>query len=196
MWNRLIYLATIALLFTVVPVLAQSQQHDATNPGQMVVQEPGTSSTQVVHPLPPSPRHFYRLDFVLREMDDGKPLNQRTFTMSVSADPADTRERTWWNLRAGTRLPVRDPNGTNYVDVGVNLDITARDAENALQLEVTAEISSVVTEAGSNTAPPIRQLKVKGAVFAPLGKQTLVFTAEDPASRHQFELQVTPVRAR
>ena len=115
MWNRLIYLATIALLFTVVPVLAQSQQHDATNPGQMVVQGPGESSTQVVHPLPPSPRHFYRLDFVLREMDDGKPLNQRTFTMSVSADPADTRERTWWNLRAGTRLPVRDPNGTNYV---------------------------------------------------------------------------------
>jgi len=64
-----------------------------------------------------------------------------------------------------------------------------------LQLEVTAEISSVATEAASNAAPPIRQLKVKGAVFAPLGKQTLVFTAEDPASRHQFELQVTPVRA-
>lgn len=196
MWNRLTYLATIALLFTVLPVLAQSQQHDATNPSQLVVREPGESSTQVVHPLAPSPRHFYRLDFVLREMDDGKPLNQRTFTMSVSADPADTRERTWWNLRAGTRLPVRDPNGTNFVDVGVNFDLAAKDADNALQLEVTSDISSVATETASNTAPPIRQLKVKGAVFAPLGKQTLVFTAEDPASRHQFELQVTPVRAR
>jgi hypothetical protein len=196
MWNRLTYFATIAFLFTAVPVVAQSQQHDATNPSQVVVQSPGESSTQVVHPLAPSPRHFYRLDFVLREMDDGKPLNQRTFTMSVSADPADTRERTWWNLRAGTRLPIRDPNGTNFVDVGVNLDLAAKDGDNALQLEVTAEISSVATEAASNTAPPIRQLKVKGAVFAPLGKQTLVFTAEDPASRHQFELQVTPVRAR
>jgi hypothetical protein len=192
--NRLTYLAMMALLFVTVSKATHAQQTDSSE--QPKVQQFGGSPNQIVHLPAPPPRHFYRLDFVLREMDDGKPLNQRTFTMSVSADPADTRERTWWNLRAGTRLPMRDPNGTNYVDVGVNLDITARDADNALQLEVTAEISSVATEAASNAAPPIRQLKVKGAVFAPLGKQTLVFTAEDPASRHQFELQVTPVRAK
>jgi hypothetical protein len=196
MWNRLTYLATIALLFTVVPIFAQSQQHDATTPSQMVVREPGESPTQVVHPNAPSPRHFYRLDFVLREMDDGKALNQRTFTMGVSADPADTRERTWWNLRAGTRLPVSDQKGTNFIDVGVNLDVTAKDADNALQLEVTSEISSVATDAAPNTPPAIRQLKVKGAVLAPLGRPTIIFTADDPASRHQFELQVTPARAK
>jgi hypothetical protein len=196
MRNRSIHLVMMLLLLAAVSPAAKAQQSDTTSSEQPKVQQFGGPPNQVVHLAAPSPRHFYRLDFVLREMDDGKPLNQRTFTMSVSADPADTRERTWWNLRAGTRLPVRDPNGTNYVDVGINLDLTAKDADSALQLEVTAEISSVATEAASNTAPPIRQLKVKGAVFAPLSKQTLVFTAEDPASRHQFELQVTPVRAK
>jgi hypothetical protein len=196
MRNRWIYLAMTLLLFATVSRPASSQQQGTNTSSQPEVQQVGGSSSQVVHTAPPLARHFYRLDFVLREMEDGKALNQRTYNMSVSADPADTRERTWWNLRAGNRLPVRDPNGTNYVDVGINLDLTARDADNALQLEVTSEISSIATETASNTAPPIRQLKVKGAVFAPLGRQTLVFTAEDPASRHQFELLVTPTRVK
>lgn len=182
----------VTLLMTSLTSLAQKNEgasHDSSA-------ATSDASSSVAHPGVPAPRHYYRLDFVLRETDEGKLVNQRAFMMNVSADPAETRERTWWNLRAGTRMPVRDPNGTNFVDVGVNIDLTAKDAENALQLEVTAEISSVPTEPGGSTPPPIRQMKVKGAVFAPLGKQTMVFTTEDPGSRHQFELQVTPVRTR
>jgi hypothetical protein len=190
---RLLVMSLLTTLL-IASCLAFAQQRDEGS-GRETVVTPNEASPQLVRPAALTPRHFYRLDFVLRETDEGKPVNQRAYTMNVSADPADNRERTWWNLRAGTRLPVHDPNGTNFVDVGINFDITAKDAENALQLEVTTEISSVPTESGS-TPPPIRQMKVKGAVFAPLGKQTMVFTTEDPGSRHQFELQVTPVRTR
>jgi hypothetical protein len=189
---RLFVCFVIAASLMSLPGAAQSND---SNSAQQVVKA-GESSSQVVHALSQTPRHFYRLDFVLRETGDDKTISQRSFTMNVSADPQEGRERTWWNLRAGTRLPVRDPNGTNFVDVGVNLDITAKDADNALQLEITAEISSVPTEPGASIPPPIRQMKVKGAVFAPLGKPTTVFTTEDPGSRHQFELQVSPVKTR
>jgi hypothetical protein len=194
MRNRLIHFVTVAVLLVATPRLVQSQQNDATSPDTESSKKAAEVSSLVSRLAAPAPKHFYRLNFVLRETDEGKVLNQRGFIMSVSADPADSHERNRWNLRAGTRLPVRDPNGTNFVDVGVNLDVWAQDADNGLQMEVTSEISSVATESATGGAPPIRQVKVRGAVFAPLGKSTMVFTAEDPASRHQFELQVTPVR--
>ena len=168
-------------------------QEKGTSSDATSVEKPSDNSSQIVHAPAPVPRHFYRLDFVLRETESSKLINQRAFTMNVSADPTDSRS-TWWNLRAGTRVPIREPNGTNYVDAGVNIDLCAKDAENALQLEITADISSLPAEPGGTMPAAIRQIKVKGAVFAPLGKQTMVFTTEDPGSGHQFELQVTPVR--
>lgn len=187
------FLLAIFAAVLIAPLHAVPQQNNERSSHDSV-QAPGDASPSVLHPMPAEARHFYRLDFVLREMEQGKLINQRAFTMNVSADPAGGRERTWWNLRAGTRFPVRNPNETNYVDVGVNLDITAKDAEDALQLELTAEISSLATDSGTNAPPSIRQIKVKGAVFAPLGKPTVVFTTEDPGSKHEFQLQVTPVR--
>jgi hypothetical protein len=180
MRNRLVHLAVVCAVLGAGPVYSLCQQSE-TNPNN------------VVAALAQAPKRYYKLDFVLKESNEGKVVNQRLFNMSVSADPAGSHEHSWWNLRAGTRLPVRDPNGTNFVDVGVNLDVAARDADNGLQLDVTTEISSVATEETAGP-PPIRQVKVKAAVFSPVGKPTTVFTAEDPVSRHQFELEVTPTR--
>ena len=185
------------LFLAVVLSLASSllaQQRDAGSAKDVVTLI--DNSPQVVHVAPPTPRHFYRLEFVLRETGEDKLLSQRTFTMNVSADPQESHERTSWSLRAGTRLPVHDPNGANYVDVGVNLDLSAKDSDNALQIDVTSDISSAAPEASGGTPPAFRMLKVRSAVLASLGKPTTVFTAEDPGSRHQFELQVTATRAK
>jgi hypothetical protein len=141
-------------------------------------------------------RQYYKLSFVLRETDQGKVLNQRTFTMNIAADaPQTDKPPAWWNLRSGTRVPITDSKGiTTYIDVGVNLDVRAVDVAGGLQLEVTSEISSAGTETGGGGAPPIRQVKVRSAVMAVVGKATMVFMADDPASQHRFELEVTPVR--
>jgi hypothetical protein len=192
MRTRLLFLTLIFSLISTCQVLAQ--QHNSGS-GQAVV-SPADNSPYVVHAAPLVPRHFYRLDFVLRETGEDKLLSQRSFTMNVSADPEDGHEHTSWSLRAGTRVPTHDPNGTNYVEVGVDFDLSAKDADNALQIEVTSAISSIASESAASGPAPIRSLKVKAAVLAPLGKPTTVFTAEDPSSRHQFELQVTAVRAK
>lgn len=185
---RLFHLAIMAVLVAAVSRPAISQDAPA--------QPAAESSAKVAQLAPSAPKHYYKLNFVLRETDDGKLVNQRAFTMNIAADAPQAKNPMWWNLRSGTRVPVADTKGgTNYVDVGVNLDLRAFDASDGLELEVTSEISAAGT-AMANTAPPIRQVKVRSAVRLAAGKPTTVFTADDPASQHRFELEVTPARDR
>ena len=134
---------------------------------------------------------------MLRETDEGKLLNQRTFTLNISAEPPHVGgvPPEWWNVRSGTRVPISG--SINYLDVGVNLDVRAEEVPEGLQMQITSEVSSLGTENGAGTsAPAIRQVKVRSAVQAPIGKPIVVFTADDPASKHRFELEVTPMRER
>jgi len=162
-----------------------------------------------------APKHYYRLSYVLRESDEGKLINQRSFVVTINpegeASSDASHDAKWWSLRAGTRVPYASgpqdgPKTYNYADVGMDLDSRGYDSGDALQLEVSAEIKSLGSEgptpsvpqpAGSLVSPPvIRQVKVHSAVLAPFNKPTMVFTADDPATKHRFELNVTPVRER
>jgi hypothetical protein len=123
----------------------------------------------------------------LKESDEGKVVNQRNFLLTAS-----TGERYSSRMRAGSRFPVRDADKTNYLDVGVNVDTRLEDGPEGLEMEVTAEISSAGTEVStSGAAPVIRQVRTNAqAVVAP-NKPTMLFTIDDPASHHRFELEVT-----
>jgi hypothetical protein len=183
MRTRLVYFAIIAVLLAAAPRLAVSQQ-ESTESKTAIAQQP-------------APKHYYKINFVLRETDEGKVLNQRIFSMEISAEAprANGVPLEWWNMRSGTRVPVSGSKDVNYIDVGVNLDVRAEEVAEGLQMQITSEISSVGTES-VGSAPAIRQVKVRSAVLAPIGKATVVFTADDPASKHRFELEVTPARER
>ena len=135
-----------------------------------------------------APKHFYRLNFALKESDEGKVINQRSFAMSAS-----TEGSSWRNMRAGTRLPLAGTNSkdVNYIDVGVNIDTRIQDSGDGLAMDVTTDISSAGTENNSGAPPVIRQVKVRSEALVPIGKPTTLFMADDPASRHRFELEVT-----
>src|SRR5664279_1471994 len=138
---------------------------------------------------PNPPRHFYRLTYVLKELDEGKMVNQRSFALAGS-----TGERYTSRMRAGSRFPVREGDKTNYLDVGVNIDNRLEDTPEGLAMDLTAEISSAGTEAAtSGGAPVIRQLKTNVQAAVAPNKPTLLFTIDDPASHHRFELEVTAV---
>jgi hypothetical protein len=167
--------------------------------GPALVAQQAPSESKTSPSEPPLQKHFYKLTFRLRESDDAKVVNQRDFILNISAAPVHVGgvPPDWWNVRSGTRIPVavtnKEGKDFNYVDVGVNLDVRAEEAPDGLQLQVTADISSVAGEGGlGSNAPAVRQVKVRSAVVAPVGKPTLVFTADDASSRHRFELEVTP----
>lgn len=191
MRNQSVFFAALAVMLVALTGVGIAQQNRASTPQADTGKSLPETNTRI-DPMA-APKRYYRLDFVLRESDEGKLLNQRTFTMNIAADPPQAEKSKEWSLRSGTRLPVPDSKGMiTWVDVGVNLDVRAFDQPNGLQMEITSDISSAAT-VSANTAPPLRQVKVRSAVMAPLGKPTVVFTADDPASKHQFELQVTPV---
>ena len=98
-------------------------------------------------------------------------------------------------IRYAVSIPDSKGAGISYVDVGVNLDLRAVEFGDGLQVEVTSEISSAPVDGGPGAAAPvIRQVKVRSALWAPMGKPSMVFTADDASSKHRLRLEVTPVR--
>jgi hypothetical protein len=144
---------------------------------------------EVMTPKPPAPRHFYKLTYVLKEFDEGKVVNQRDFVLTCS-----TGDRYASRMRAGSRIPVGLPDKFSYIDLGINLDSHLEDEPDGLVLEVTAEISSPASEqSASSVSPAIRQMRTNALALVPLNKPTMLFTVDDPASRHRFQLEVTAV---
>ncbi len=173
-WRHLLTIAVLAFSSQ----LLMGQQAPSTSPETQSTQQPAV------------PAHYYQLKFVLRESNDGKVLTERSYSLGVAT--AAAFERDWWSLRAGTKVPA----GSNYVDVGVNIDVRTMEVGSELQLRVKADISSLPTDAGSANPPLplLRQMRVEEAVLVPVGKPTVIFVGEDPNSKHRFELEVTPVR--
>jgi hypothetical protein len=125
---------------------------------------------------------------VVRESDQGKVLSQRSYSLGVAAAGV-TESRDWWSLRAGTQVPAAN----SYAGVGFNIDVRAEDVGSALQLRLKADLSSLASDAGNTNLPPIRQMRVEEAVLVPVNRPTVVFNAEDPGSKHQFQIEVTAV---
>jgi len=152
-----------------------------------------------------SPKHCYALNYVLKELDGSRVINQRSYVLNTFASSTGGD---WSRLRVGNRVPVftrsQEKSSGNtvsdfsYIDLGVNIDNRLREAGDALALEVTAEISSVAGEPGGSVGPPQTVRQVKGTAMSLItpGKPSVVFSADDPGSQHRFELQVTatPVR--
>ena len=153
-----------------------------------------------------APKHCYALNYVLKELDGTKVINQRSYVLNTFV--SDKGGGDWTRLRVGNRVPVfghsqeKSSASTvtdfNYIDIGVNIDNRLREAGDALALEVTADISSVAAETASGVGPPptVRQVKGTAASLITPGKPSVIFSADDPGSQHRFELQVTATSVR
>jgi len=134
--------------------------------------EPAHASTE--------PAHYYRLDFLIQELDTGgKVVNTRSYSATASADPNKKYDPTF--IRTGSRIPV----GAQYIDIGVNIDAhDVRPIGHELAMNLSAEVSSLSAVSGSgqsassSTMPVIRQNKWQGTVLIPLGKPTVVFSSD------------------
>jgi hypothetical protein len=138
------------------------------------------------------PSKFYKLDFVVKEVEGAKVLNARSYSVTVSLDRS-------CSIRTGGQVATQTaPMGTipqfNYREVGVNIDCHhVREAANGLSLDVNADVSSVLQEP---TAPPpsppvTRQNRWSSTVIVPLKKPTVVFSSDDVASKRQMQLELT-----
>lgn len=134
----------------------------------------------------------YRLDFSVNEIEDGKKMNTRQYSMNLNAEDAN-------EIKIGTRVPVEAKQGEfQYLDVGTNIWSRIGERSNGLALSVRAEISNfAMPDQQTQTARPVlRQLSIKASTVAQLGKPMIVGSVDDPNSKRQFQLEVTVTKLR
>ena len=157
--------------------------------------------------------HYYRLDFVLREVgEDGKVANSRAYSIIVGGYDKNPGQLAPASIRTGSRIPVGTKGNFEYRDIGVNIDCrevhlvpdTGRAVSaDEIALRVGAEISSIAdvsaatSQISSDGTPPIlRQNKWDSFVMLPLNKPTVLYSSDNVSSKGklQLELTATPVK--
>lgn len=143
-----------------------------------------------------APAKFYKLDFVVREMEGGKVLNTRAYSM-ITSDKEKINDHS--EIRTGSKVPYSthaDGSQYTFLDVGVSFDcyhmVETRDT---MSLVLVADISSVVQEPASPSAPTrppvVRQNKWNSGVIVPLKKPTVVFSSDDLTTKRQMQVELT-----
>lgn len=140
----------------------------------------------------PDSARFYKLDFVVKEVEGGKTVNSRSFSamQQVQMPGGNTAPS---SIRAGGRVPVSSGsnNQFQYYDLGVNIDARdLRETSADLSVNLTVDISSIAQETPS-AVPVVRQNKWSGAVLVAPRKPTVVFASDDVSSKRQLQLELT-----
>jgi hypothetical protein len=147
---------------------------------------------------------YYRLDFVVKEVEDGKVINGRSYSIIMQSG-----ERSNAQIRTGNRVPVTMAGADSkvqYFDVGVNIDCRPAapasmertdfiqlESEGRLALTISAEVSSIAgsQEAAPASPPIVRQNTWSANVVIPIKKPTMVFSSDDATSKRKMQLEVT-----
>jgi hypothetical protein len=136
----------------------------------------------------------YRLDFSVNEVEDGKKVNSRQYSMNLKGAGGSNE------VKIGTRVPVEPKQGEfQYLDVGTNIWARLDDHNGQIDLMTRAELSNFAIPdqgEGHSSRPLIRQLKIESSTLAVLGKPMIVGSVDDPNSKRQFQLEVTVTKLR
>lgn len=140
----------------------------------------------------------YRLNFVLKESDDGKLINTRSYSMVLDSGAQRGQgypQPSSGEIKAGSRVPLNGEKGITYMDVGVNL--WARLAvmqSGGLILSNNTEISSLAAPdmaRSEGPGPMVRSMRSSTTCEVPVGKPFVLNELDDPISKHHFQLEVT-----
>ena len=123
------------------------------------------------------PRRSYRLTYTLYELENGKRVSSRSFTLNVAQG-----QRAY--LRQGTRIPIvtgtasaaEKSSQVQYIDIGLNLEASIEGAAGSLRLHTKLEQTSLGDEASGmgSQDPVIRQSVFEEASVLTPGKAILL----------------------
>jgi hypothetical protein len=131
-----------------------------------------------------------RLDFSINELEDGKKLNARHYSMNLTGG-------NFKELKIGTRVPIESEQGKfQYLDVGTSIRSKIYGAQEAPILDVTVEVSNFANP-DQNThggQPLLRQIFISGSPLLMFDKPMIIGTLDDPNSKRQYQLEVTATK--
>jgi hypothetical protein len=130
----------------------------------------------------------YRLDFSVNELEDGKRINARQYSMNLNNEDSD-------EIKIGTRVPTEVKQGEfQYLDVGTSIWCRIAEHPNGLAIFARAEISNFAVPEQQQSRPVLRQLQIKASSLAQLGKPLVLGSVDDPNSKREFQLEVTATK--
>lgn len=151
-----------------------------------------------------APKHIqkiYKVVFQIYEMEDGKKINERTYTLPVNTVDGNTRDG---SMRVGTRVPIETGSKSGdtmvqYIDVGLDLDCNVTEQQDKFIVHGNLTLSSLVPpEQGANPRsdgmPVLRQIKQSFTSLVSPGKPTLATTLDDINSKKRLQVEITATR--
>lgn len=142
----------------------------------------------------PEPVKFYRLEFVVKEVEGGKTINSRSYSTMVEVPSGSN-----YQIRVSNKLPIQTGPGSGlpsfqFQDVGVSIDYgAAKEVQGQLALFVSAGVSTAVAPESPGAPPAIRANNWRSGVVLPLRKPTVLFTSDDLTTKRQMQLELTAI---
>jgi hypothetical protein len=146
--------------------------------------------------------NFFKLAFVMYELDDGKRTNQRDYMMIGRTDNQPS------SIRVATKVPITtaEKGGDKqytYTDVGLKINCSMKEqVDRRLQLHCDIEISSFIrpeqianaTGNAGLAAPFLRNTRTESWALLTLGKPAVLTTVDDINSTKRMQVEVTATK--
>lgn len=182
--------ALFPLLFLFAAIVTGSAQEKPKN------QEPAAKPSAPAAE-PRGQKTAYRLDFKVFELEDGKRINQRDFSLIANAyeysGPASY-------LRIGTRVPVGSGEKQNYLDVGFNVNCQLTEQSGKLAAGIQVGMSSLALPEqstdprSSGGMPVLRNSNFNVETVLTPGKPQLISSIDDINSKKRIQVEVTATK--
>jgi hypothetical protein len=179
-------------------LLAQQPVKDATD--QPAKDQP--QKNEVLAGREGNTENFFKLAFVMYELDDGKRTNQRDYMMIGRTDNHPS------SIKVATKVPITtlekgDEKQYTYTDVGLKINCSMKEqVDRRLQLHCDIEISSFIrpeqianaTGNAGLAAPFLRTTRIDSWELLTPGKPALLTSVDDINSTKRLQVEVTATK--
>lgn len=162
----------------------------------IAAQENAKEAPKQDEPAQAKPLSAYKLQFQLRELQDGKVVNTRDYAVMMQENSRAV------DVRIGSRVPVKNDKDFTYLDIGTNLRCWELRAQPPhIGIGCTVEISNFALpdqklQTGIATAPVLNQIRCDTPAVVEEGKQTVISSIDDPTSTKRYEIAVTATKVK
>jgi len=172
-------IAVVAFCLTFIPNSASAQEE----------QGKGSAASEQ------KPRVAYRIEFNVREMENGKRLNSRNYMMVVENESRGM-------VRVANRVPYQTgqtgEKQVQYQEIRMNIDCRPHERGEDVALTVNLDFTSFppLEGEGSGMAPVLRTESTAVDPIVTPGKPTLIASLDDVSSNRRYEIEVTATKVK
>src|SRR5581483_5189409 len=147
----------------------------------------GIAVTTCVGQESPAPK-FYKLDFVIKEVEANKVLNARTYSILAATGPSSSP----YSIRTSVQIQVGPPDHWQQVEIGTRIDCHKLvEIQNQLSLTVSVDVTGLAQE--TTNLPLVRHFIWGSEVLVPIKKPTVGFSSDNATSKAQMQVELTAI---